>query len=459
MLPVVLVATFMGLFDFSAVNVAAPSLQHDLRAGGPALELIVAGYAFTYAAGMVTGGRLGDLYGYRRLFLAGMATFTAASLLCGVAQTPIELIIARLLQGATAAVMVPQVLALITAVFPVPERTHALGWFGMTMGIGAVAGQVLGGVLINADLFGWGWRTIFLVNVPVGLIAWGFALRALPRTPRLSRRLDPIGAFGIPVGLALFLVPLVLGRTLGWPAWTWISMLVSVPAMAAVIVWERKLGRHGGEPVLDVALFRSRPFVVGLLTNVAFLAFWGSYFFVLTLVVQAGLGLSPLAAGMAFVPMSVVFGATSVLARPLIARYGARAVTAGAAVSALALLATIIVIRGGGVGVWALIPEMVILGFGTGLAFPALVGSVLAEVPQSAAGAAAGSLTTAQQFASAAGVATIGSVFLASFSHPGHREALDALTGVTVIHLLLMLAVAGLSILLTHAGRRAAAGN
>ncbi|WP_211349396.1 MFS transporter [Micromonospora pisi] len=449
----ILIAIFMGLFDFSAVNIAAPPLQHELHTTESALELIVAGYAFTYASGMVTGGRLGDLFGYRRLFLVGMVAFTIASLLCGVAQSPMQLVGARLLQGATAAIMVPQVLALITAAFPPAERTRALGWFGMTMGIGSVAGQVLGGVLINANLFGWGWRNIFLVNVPVGLLALTFALRTLPRTPLAARRLDPVGALGIPVGLALLLVPLVLGRTQGWPTWTWISMAASVPTLTAVIAWERKLGDRGEEPVLDVTLFRTRPFVIGLLTNVAFLGFWGSYFFVLTLVVQSGLGLTALAAGMAFMPMGVVFGVTSILARPLVARYGARMITLGAAISALALLATIVVVRveGNTIGIWALIPEMVMLGLGTGLAFPALVGSVLAEVPRRAAGAAAGSLSTAQQFASAAGVAVIGSVFFATFgSHQGHPEISNALTTVTVIHLVLMLVVTGLSILLVR---------
>src|SRR6266567_1045277 len=168
MLPVVLLAMFMAGFDIWVVNVAAPSLQRDLHVSDAALQLIVGGYAFMYASGMVTGGRMGDLVGYRRMFMIGVATFAAASLLCGLAQSPAELIGARLLQGLTGAAMVPQVLALITATFPAPERSRALAWFGVTMGLAFVSGQILGGLLLQANILGLGWRAIFLVNVPVG---------------------------------------------------------------------------------------------------------------------------------------------------------------------------------------------------------------------------------------------------------------------------------------------------
>ncbi|HZE30112.1 MAG TPA: MFS transporter, partial [Actinoallomurus sp.] len=265
MLPVILSATFMALFDFFVVNVAAPSMEHDLHAGQAALELIVGGYAFTYASGMVTGGRLGDLLGYRRLFVAGMAIFTLASLLCGLAQSPSELVAARLLQGLTGALMVPQVLALITATFPADERPRAMSWFGVTAGIGAIAGQVLGGLLLDADLFGLGWRVIFLINVPVGLVALVFAMRLLPYHRAERRpRLDPLGAIGISGALALILVPLILGREEGWPLLTWVSMALSLPVLAATLGWELHLTRRGGEPLLDLTLFRNRAFAAGL---------------------------------------------------------------------------------------------------------------------------------------------------------------------------------------------------
>ena len=224
MLPVLLSAMFMAQLDLYVVNVAAPSLQYDILAGQAALELIVAGYGFTYASGLVTSGRLGDLVGARKMFLGGMVAFTLASLLCGLAQSPGQLVVARLLQGLCGAAMVPQVLALITAVFPPPERPRALGWFGVTVGVGAVAGQVLGGALLEGDVFGLGWRAIFLVNVPVGLVAVLFAQRLLPHRAGTRRaKLDPLGAVGVSASLALALIPLVLGRSEGWPAWVWVS--------------------------------------------------------------------------------------------------------------------------------------------------------------------------------------------------------------------------------------------
>ncbi len=189
MLPVVLTAMFMAGFDIWAVNVAAPSLQRDLHVSDAALQLIVGGYAFMYASGMVTGGRLGDLFGYRRLFMIGVVSFAAASLLCGLAQSSTELVAARLLQGLTGAAMVPQVLALITATFPVPERSRALAWFGVTMGVGFVSGQILGGGLIEANVFGLGWRAIFLVNVPVAVLA--LIAAAAPAGP--ARRAGRLG--------------------------------------------------------------------------------------------------------------------------------------------------------------------------------------------------------------------------------------------------------------------------
>ena len=197
-LPIILSATFMVLFDFFVVNVAAPSMQHDLGASTAALQLVVGGYAFTYAAALITGGRLGDRYGYRRLFVLGMGAFVAASAACGLAQTTNQLIAARLCQGLVAAGMVPQVLALITALFPPAVRHRALAWFGATVGLGTIAGQVLGGVLLQANLLGLGWRAIFLVNVPIGLVMLILAARLLPPIRSSAHpRLDPIGMVAI----------------------------------------------------------------------------------------------------------------------------------------------------------------------------------------------------------------------------------------------------------------------
>ncbi|GAA3465640.1 hypothetical protein GCM10018965_001920 [Nonomuraea roseola] len=218
---VLLAAWFMAQFDFFVVNVAAPAFERELHADAAALELIVGGYAFAYAGGMITGGRLGDQYGHRRLFVVGVLAFTAASLLCGLAATPLQLIVARLLQGLAGAVMVPQVLAVITATFPAGARARALAWYGAAGGLGSLAGQVLGGLLLHADVLGLGWRVIFLVNLPVGLVTALLAWRLLPgHESRAAVRLDPLGALGIAFTLGLVLVPLALGRTEGWPLWT-----------------------------------------------------------------------------------------------------------------------------------------------------------------------------------------------------------------------------------------------
>ncbi|MEX5709864.1 MFS transporter [Parafrankia sp. FMc6] len=215
-LPVILIASFMSLFDVFVVNVAAPSIGSDLNASNAGLELVVGGYSFTYAAALVTGGRLGDRFGRRRIYLLGMAVFTAASALCGLAPNEAVLIGGRLLQGAGAAAMVPQVLALISVTFPPPERPRAFAFFGVTIGLGGVCGQVLGGVLLDLDIFGLGWRPIFLVNVPIGLAALVGA-RRLVRESRSARaeRLDPVGLGTLTLGIGLVLVPLTLGRDEG----------------------------------------------------------------------------------------------------------------------------------------------------------------------------------------------------------------------------------------------------
>jgi len=413
-LPVLLVAMFMAQFDLYVVNVAVPLLQRALHADQGALELIVGGYAFTYASGLITGGRLGDLFGHRRLFLSGMLAFIAASLLCGLAQSPSQLVWARLLQGLTAAALVPQVLALITAVFPAAERPRALSWFGVTMGVGAVAGQVLGGGLLEVNVFGLSWRVIFLVNVAVGIAALLLAGRLLPESRAAARpKLDFLGALGVSGSLALVLIPLALGRTEGWPVWTWVSLAAAAPVMVVALRWERALSGRGGQPLLDVGLFHDRAFNWGLVVNVEAFASFFSFLFTLTVVLQSGLGLTPLQAGFTFAPLGVAFALASITAKRFIARHGARVITLGAAFAAVGLLLLLVVLKisGGATSPPQIIGPMILVGLGNGLAVPALIGAVLAGVRTEQAGAAAGVLMTSQQFASAIGIAGIGSIF------------------------------------------------
>ncbi|MEV0384097.1 MFS transporter [Nonomuraea sp. NPDC050643] len=417
-LAILLSAWFMAQFDFFVVNVAAPSIERDLHTGPAALELIVAGYAFTYAAGMITGGRLGDRFGYKRMFVWGVAAFTLASLLCGIAANPAQLVAARLLQGLAGAVMVPQVLATISAAFPPDERARAVGWYGAVGGLGSIAGQVLGGLLLTADVLGLGWRVIFLINLPIGLVLVPLAAWLLPHVETARRaRLDLLGAAGLATGLALVLVPLGLGNSLGWPVWSWISMAASVPVFALTWRWQQVLGRQGKQPILNLALLKVHSYLAGVGAIVAFMAYFASFMFTLTLLLQGGLGLTAFQAGLAFAPMGVLFTVTSLLGTRLVRRYGLVVVMVGGTITALGLGLMVIA---AGQGLPYILAALVLVGTGNGLVLPQLIGAALVEVEPHQAGTGSGILSTAQQFAGAGGVAVIGAVFFAA-AEGGHH--------------------------------------
>ena len=451
LLPIILSATFMALFDFFVVNVAAPSMQHDLGASTAALQLVVGGYSFTYAAALITGGRLGDRFGYRRLFVLGMAAFVVASAACGLAQTADELIVARLCQGLVAAAMVPQVLALITTLFPPATRHRALAWFGATIGLGSIAGQILGGVLLQADIFGLGWRAIFLVNVPVGLVALTLAARLLPPTRSSAQpQLDPIGVIAITGSLALALIPLTIGREEGWPAWALAMLVASLPAMVATGAYEGRLARRNGQPLLHLDLFRQRSFAGGLAISMAIYAYFGSFMLGLALFLQAGLRFSALDAGLTFAPVGVAFAATSLLMRPLIARHGLRVMAWGMALTTAGMLGLLLTVHlsGSAVDGLRLVPWLFLTGAGNGCVMPSLIGVVLVGVPAHKAGGAAGTLTTGQQFAAATGVAVLGEVFFGVLGvHPNLDRYLSAMQDVFLLDfglLVVSLALLGL---------------
>ena len=463
MLPVVLIALFMAYFDIWAVNVAAPSLQRDLHVSDVALQLIVGGYAFMYASGMVTGGRLGDLFGSRRMFTIGVASFAAASLLCALARSPGELVAARLLQGLTGAAMVPQVLALITATFPARERSRALAWYGVTVGVGFVSGQILGGGLIEANVLGLGWRAIFLVNVPVGVLALIAAALVVPAARGRRRpRLDPLGAVGVSGSVALALVPLTLGRDEGWPAWAWAMLAACVPVLALTVAWEQRLARRGGEPLLDLPLFRDRAFSAGLVVNFGLVTFFASFMFVLTLLLQAGLGQSPLRAGIQALPLAVAFTAMSILSPRLAGRFGSRSITVGAVISTVGTIGVALTAARYGAHLtgWDLAPATAVIGLGNGIVMPLLIGAVLTHVHPDRAGAAAGILTTSQQFGAATGIAVIGTIFYSALGAAPDRGTFVAAMVVTMtVNAALVAAVAATTLLLPRrtAARQATA--
>ena len=434
MLPVVLVAMFIAQFDLYVVNVALPVLQHELSASDTQLELFVGGYAFTYAAGLITGGRLGDHFGHGKMFTLGMGLFGVASLACGLAPDAGWLVVFRLVQGATAAIMIPQVLALITAAFPPQERGKALSWFGVVMGVGAVAGQVLGGVLLQVASGENGWRIIFLINVPIAIATLIFGRKNLPDAVTSSRsKIDFAGMALLTAGLALVLFPVVVGRSAGWPFWAWALLILAVPVLAGTLLWERRVSRIGRmAPVLPLPLFREPAFVLGLALSIALFSAFFSFVFCLTLVLQNGLGLNPLLAGATFGPLGVAFAIGSISARSFVARYGAAVIIAGTVLVAIALLAMelILAASGGEAQAWLLAVPMAVVGLGNGIAVPAVIGQVLSRISPERAGGAAGVLTTAQQFSSALGIAVIGGFFFSSLGNlttgVAHETALGA---------------------------------
>jgi predicted MFS family arabinose efflux permease len=400
---------------------------------------------------MITGGRLGDMLGHRKMFVIGVLAFAVTSLLCGLAASPIELIVARLAQGGAGAMMVPQVLAVITTSFPPDERARAIGWYGVAGGIAAVAGQVLGGWLLSADILGLGWRVIFYINVPVGAIAAIAAARMLPGHDNSKKpSLDIPGAAGIAVTLGLILVPLTLGRTQHWPPWTWACMAGSVPAALLVVGWQRSLRRRGGQPVLETSLFRYPSFSAGAAAIVAFSAYFATFVFVLTLLLQDHFGLSAFRAGLAFAPIGGCFALTAITGRRLVARYGSGIVLLGSGLTVAGLIVFTL-----DPGLPAIIIAGSVLSAGNGLVMPDLIGAGLTEVRPAQAGIGASMLTTAQQFAGSAGVTVIGSVFFAVLDSDGYQAAARVST---LINLALVLAVAALvAFIAAHARREALA--
>ncbi len=329
-LAIVLTAAFMQLVDISIVNVAIPSVQRNLDATYSQVQWVLAGYQLAFAVTLITGGRLGDIFGRKRMFILGMAGFTLASALCGLAQSPGMLIASRVLQGLMGAIMFPQVLSVIQVSFPPRERATALGIFGATIGVATIAGPLVGGLLIQANLLGLDWRPIFLVNVPIGiasLTAAAFLLRESRSAD--ARRLDLGGVALVTAGLLLLVYPLVQGRELGWPRWTFLSMAASVPVLALFALYERRKKRRDGSPLVDLDLFRQRPFVSGLLLSLIFFMGISAFFLTFTIYLQIGLGFTALHAGLTTVPFAIFSAIASGASVRLAPRLGTRVLHLG----------------------------------------------------------------------------------------------------------------------------------
>ncbi|MEV0383785.1 DHA2 family efflux MFS transporter permease subunit [Nonomuraea sp. NPDC050643] len=411
---VILAAEVMDLLDALVTTIAAPTIQKELGGSDSLVQWLGAGYTLAMAVGLITGGRLGDLYGRKRMFVLGAFGFTAASLLCGVSVSPEMLIAGRVLQGLFGAVMIPQGLGLIKEMFPPQELGKAFGMFGPVMTISSVGGPVLAGWLVDADFFGTGWRMIFLINLPIGLAAVLAALRFLPEY-RLSNatRLDLPGVALVSAAAFLLIYPLIQGRELGWPAWTFASMAASIVMFAVFGRYESRRAASGRDPLVTPGLFRKRAFTGGLVAGLAFFSGLMGFSLVFSLYTQIGLGFTPLQAGLASLPQALggvagfglaMSGLQERLGRGLL-QIGTVVMAAGAAVLALTIH-----LAGLDVGAWQLAPGLALVGIGMGLTMAPFFDIVLAGVEPHESGSASGTLTAIQQLGGALGTAVLGTL-------------------------------------------------
>ncbi|MET8976969.1 MFS transporter [Streptomyces sp. NPDC004539] len=423
----VLGAAFMLLADTSIVNVAIPSLQRDLGASVPDVQLVVAGYVVAYAVMLIAGGRLGDLYGRRRMFMIGTVSFTLASLACGLSQGPEQLIAARVWQGLSASVLYPQVIATLHIVIPPERRGRAFAWLGAVISCATIAGPIIAGLLIAADLDGLDWRPIFLINIPVGIVLVALAPRTVPAHKGLRLRLDYLGSLTVVLLLVALLVPLTIGRDRGWPWWGW-ALLACTPVLLTVFLrLESALERRGRSPLLRPGLWTDPVFRLALALYLVYFSAVIPFFLYFSITLQYGLGYGALATALAMTPYAVGSTLTSLRSARTVARFGApRTILAGCLVCAVGsalMIATLGWNSSGRHFGWAMAPTMFFTGLGLGLVLGPLLNFVLARVRHDDSGAVSGVLSTAQQLGSSLGVALIGLAFFRGFH--GDLTALD----------------------------------
>ncbi|APY87799.1 MFS transporter [Streptomyces alfalfae] len=414
-LAIVMTAAFMDLVDVTIVNIAIPSIQRDAGASFSQIQWITAGYSLAFAAGLITGGRLGDIHGRKRLFLIGITGFTVASALCGFAVNPEMLVASRILQGAMAALMVPQVLSIVHATFPAHERGKVFGLFGMVVGLGAVSGPLLGALLTEWNILGLEWRPIFLINLPVGVagLILGRKYITESKAPR-TLKLDLVGVVMVTLALLMLLYPLTRGRELGWPLWGHVTMAGSLVVFGALIAYERWKTARDGSPLVELSLFKVKSFAAGIAVQTVFGVALGVFFLVWTLYLQIGLGWSELRAGLTGVPFSIAVSvAAGVSVQKLVPRFGRKVLQAGALTMAAGLLLYIWEADryGQGIAAWQMALPLTVMGVGMGLIVAPLTDAILSEVPQEHAGSASGLLSTVQQMGTALGLGLVSVVF------------------------------------------------
>jgi EmrB/QacA subfamily drug resistance transporter len=428
-LALVLAAECMDLLDGTIVNVAAPTIHADLHAGAAALEWIIGGYALAFAAGLIAGGRLGDIYGRKRLFILGALGFVLSSLACAFAVDSAMLIGCRLAQGAAAALLIPQGLGIIQEVFAPAELGKAFTVFGPVIGASAVLGPILGGALIAANAFGTGWRLIFFVNLPLGLIAALGAARLMPES-RAARppRLDVVGIVLAALGMGLLVYPLIQGQEAGWPFWTYLMGAGSAGAFGLLVLWSRRQRRTGKDPLIESSIFSHRSYTAGLVTIVVFFAGMIGTLLVLTLFLQLGEHFTAIHAGLTLAPFAVgtAIGAT-LAGAVLVPRLGRTTLQAATVVMAGGVwwLHEVVGAHGMHTGSLELIAPQLAVGLGIGMTISPLFDFILASVTEPEVGSASGVLNAVQQLGGAIGVAAMGTIFFATVGHLGFVTALQ----------------------------------
>ncbi len=426
-LAVVMAANMMDLMDATIVNVAGPSIRTALGGSDAALQWLSAGYTLAFAVFLITGARLGDMFGRRRLFLIGSAGFTAMSAACAAAPSTTVLIALRMAQGAFGALMIPQGFGMIKEVFEEDEMGKVFGAFGPVMGISMLAAPILAGALVEANLWGSGWRLVFLINVPIGIATLACSFRVLPRTiahPGIT--LDKVGVVLIGVALTAIIYPLIEGREAGWPAWTFALLGFGAAALGAFYLWERHLR---GDALIEPGLLSNRTYTSGILVALATFGAFGGLLLCVSLFTQLGEGFSPIHAGVTLTPMVIgmVVGMTASFA--LVKRLGRRLIQIGVALIAAGAAVLALTITGSHtVSTWDLAPALALIGLGAGGSLGQLFDFILAGVSMEEVGSASGVLEAAQQLASAVGVAALGTIFFSAFSGhlPSHALAITA---------------------------------
>lgn len=459
---VLLVASFMDLLDTTIVNVALPAIQEELDANSSQLVWIVSGYVLSFAVLLITSGRLGDRYGRKTIFNIGVFGFTVASIACAFAQTADGLVIARIVQGAFSALMIPQVLSIIQVLFKPKERAAVFGLTGAIAGMAAVAGPLIGGLLVSGDAFGLGWRSIFIINVPVGILLLIASFFFIPNSKSEKPvKLDLRGVSLIIVALVLIIFPLIQGRELEWPLWIWL-MLASSPVLIVVFVLlQRHEERKGAVALIPPSLFRNRGFSAGVVTGFLAPSSIGAFFLILILYLQIGLGFSAIDAGLATLPFSIGAFLGSGIAVPLAPRIGKYLIVIGGIFQLVgySLVTQVILDQGNDLVGGDLIVAMAISGVGLTLILVPLNDLSLAQTDVENAGAASGVLNTFQQVGGALGVAVISVIFFdvvgENFSPVGLRDAFEIAIWVPLV----AVALTGLSSLLLPSVAQLAAHN